>query len=171
MILNRVVVNLNFISIHKKNYFQVAAIYREGIETNSATFETDVLDWEMWDKKYLNFCRIAIEKDNQILAWAALSLVSKRKVYKGVAEISVYVKASEKGKGLGKKVLQKLIEISEQNKIWSLQVSIFRENKPSLYLFKKCGFRVIGFKENIGQLNGVWKDNIILERRSNFFIN
>lgn len=157
---------MNFVKINKENYLQVAAIYKEGIATNIATFETVVPDWKIWNNKFLSFGRIAIEKDNKILAWASLSPTSKREVYRGVAEVTVYVKASERGKGLGELLLRELIKISEQNSIWTLQASIFRENKASLHIHKKCGFRVVGFKEKIAQLHGVWQDNMMLERRS-----
>lgn len=157
---------MQFVEIYKENYNQVAEIYKEGIATNVATFETIVPDWETWNDKFLSLGRIALKENNQILAWASLSAVSKREVYKGVAEVSVYVKASERGKGLGVIILNELVRISENNNIWSLQASIFRENKASIVIHKKCGFRIIGYKEKIAQLNGVWHDNIILERRS-----
>lgn len=159
---------MDFVSINKKNYAQVATIYKEGILTTIATFETEVPDWEIWNKKYLPFGRIAIHENDKIIAWASLSAVSKRDVYKGVAEVSVYIKASERGKGLGEKILKELIKVSEENNIWTLQASIFRANKASLHIHEKCGFRVIGFKEKIAKLHGIWQDNIILERRSKF---
>ncbi|MFY9242801.1 MAG: N-acetyltransferase family protein [Polaribacter sp.] len=157
---------MNFVKINKEYYHQITEIYKEGIETNVATFETAVPDWKTWNNKYLPFCRIAIEENFRILAWASLSLVSKRDVYKGVAEVSIYVKTSERGKGLGEILLKELTKKSEENGIWSLQASIFRENVASLIIHKKCGFRVVGYKEKIAKLHSVWKDNIILERRS-----
>ena len=157
---------MQFAEIYKGNYNQIAAIYKEGIVTKVATFETIVPDWETWNDKFLSLGRIALEENNQILAWASLSAVSKREVYKGVAEVSVYVKASERGKGLGVIILNELVRISENNNIWSLQASVFRENKASIIIHEKCGFRIIGYKEKIAKLNGVWHDNIILERRS-----
>lgn len=157
---------MNFVEIHKEHYPEVAAIYKEGIDTNMATFETVVPDWKTWNNKFLPFSKIAIIKDDKIVAWAALSPTSKREVYKGVAEVSIYVKASERGKGLGEILLNRLIKVSEQNNIWSLQASIFRENEASIHIHKKCGFRVIGFKEKIAKLKNIWKDNVMLERRS-----
>ncbi|MEO9569734.1 MAG: N-acetyltransferase family protein [Polaribacter sp.] len=157
---------MKFIAIHKDNYNQVAEIYKEGIATNRATFETIVPGWKIWNNKFLSFGRIAIEKNNKILAWASLSSTSKREVYNGVAEVSVYVKGSERGKGLGEMILKELIKISEHNNIWTLQASIFRENKPSIHIHEKCGFRIIGYKEKIAKLHGVWQDNMMLERRS-----
>ena len=166
MIQVQVVVRMNFIEIIKDNYIQVSEIYKEGLETQIATFETKIPNWNTWNNKYHKFGRIALVENEKVIAWASLSSVSEREVYKGVAEVSVYVKASERGKGLGVKVLKELINISEQNNIWSLQASIFRENIASLQIHKKCGFRIIGFKEKIAKLNGIWKDNFLLERRS-----
>lgn len=160
------VVKMKFVEIRLENYNQIAAIYKEGIATNIATFETVVPDWETWNNKFHLFGRIAIEQEHTILGWASLTPTSKREVYKGVAEVTIYVKASERGKGLGKKLLKELIKISEKNNIWSLQASIFRENRASLHIHKKCGFRVIGYKEKIAQLHGIWQDNFMLERRS-----
>lgn len=157
---------MEFVEICEANYKQVVAIYQEGILTNIATFETEVPNWETWNTKYLPFCRIALKEKETILAWASLVAVSKREVYKGVAEVSVYVKTTERGKGLGEKILKELVKTSEENTIWSLQASVFRENKASLHIHEKCGFRIIGYKEKIAKLNGVWKDNFLLERRS-----
>lgn len=161
-----VVVKMHFVEIKKDNYIQVSEIYKEGLETQIATFETKIPSWDTWNNKYHKFGRIALVENEKIIAWASLSSVSDREVYKGVAEVSVYVKASERGKGLGVKVLKELINISEENNIWSLQASIFRENNASLQIHKKCGFRIIGFKEKIAKLNSIWKDNFLLERRS-----
>ena len=158
-----------FVNICEKYYPQVAEIYKEGIATKIATFETKVPNWQTWNLKYHSFGRIALIEKNQVLAWGSLSATSIRAVYKGVAEVCIYVKDSERGKGLGGKLLNQLIIISEQNLIWSLQASVFKENEASLAMHKKCGFRVIGYKEKIAQLNCVWQDNIILERRSKLF--
>ena len=160
------VANLKFTTINSVNYPQIATIYNEGLTTNMATFETKVPDWDSWNLKYHPFCRIALEDENKILAWATLSKVSERTVYKGVAEVSIYVKNTARGNGFGKKILLKLISESEKNGIWSLQASIFRQNKASFYIHEKCGFRRIGYKEKIAKLHGVWQDNIILEKRS-----
>jgi len=157
---------MDFIEITEKNYNQVAEIYEEGIATGKATFETKIPKWEAWDASHLSFGRIALIENNQMLGWAALSPVSSRCVYGGVAEVSVYVAEAARGKGVGKTLLNKLKEISEQNNIWTLQSSIFRNNSSSKALHLKCGFREIGYKEKIGQLNGVWLDNVLLERRS-----
>ncbi|WP_405607081.1 GNAT family N-acetyltransferase [Polaribacter sp. Asnod1-A03] len=156
----------SIVTIDKENYNEVATIYKEGIATNMATFETVVPDWETWNNKYLSIGRIGLKENDKIVAWGSLAATSKREVYKGVVEVSVYVKAAERGNGLGEKILKELIAISEKNNIWSLQAGVFRENEASIYLHKKCGFRVIGFKEKIAQLYGVWKDNVLLEKRS-----
>jgi len=145
---------------------QVQQIYGEGIATGIATFETTVPDWESWDSAHLKIGRIAAMDGDKMLGWASLAGVTNRCVYQGVAEVSVYVAADSRGNGIGKMLLHKLIEISEENKIWTLQAGIFRENTASQLLHKKCGFREIGYREKIGQLNGVWKDNVLLERRS-----
>ncbi|NNE25862.1 MAG: N-acetyltransferase [Saprospiraceae bacterium] len=150
----------------KSLFDQVQKIYKQGLDTGIATFEVTVPEWESWDRSHLDIGRIAVVEHNSMLGWAALSPVSNRCVYGGVAEVSVYVSASARGKSVGTILLNKLIQISEQHNIWTLQAGIFRENIASLQLHKKCGFRVIGYREKIGQRNGVWKDNIILERRS-----
>lgn len=161
-----IVVSMKLIEISAENYSEVARIYGEGLLTGTATFETTIPSWEKWDTGHLSFGRIlAVEADNYF-GWASLSPVSSRCVYGGVAEVSVYVSNSARGKGVGEFLLKKLIEISEENNIWTLQSGIFRENVASHKLHTKCGFREIGFKERVGQLRGVWKDNVLLERRS-----
>lgn len=158
---------MQYTSIREGNYAEVARIYLEGIATGLATFETSAPTWEAWDKNHLSFGRIAaLNSDGQMEGWACLSPVSSRCVYGGVAEVSVYVSQAARGKGLGQTLLQQLITESEQNGIWTLQSGIFRENVPSIKIHEKCGFRIIGYKERIGQLKGVWKDNMLLERRS-----
>lgn len=153
-------------NITERNYKEVGEIYAEGIETGMATFETKVPSWAEWDKAHLDKGRIVATKGEDILGWASLSPVSSRCVYGGVAEVSVYVKASARGQGVGKFLLTHLIDQSEAAKIWTLQSGVFPENTGSIKLHKKCGFRIIGNRERIGKLAGVWKDNILLERRS-----
>ncbi len=161
-----IVASMNLIEISEENYPEVARIYGEGLLTGTATFETTIPNWEKWDAGHLSFGRIlAVEKD-RYLGWASLSSVSSRCVYGGVAEVSVYVSDSARGKGVGEFLLKKLIEISEENNIWTLQSGIFRDNVASRELHIKCGFREVGYKEKVGQLHGVWKDNVLLERRS-----
>ncbi|OAD91589.1 phosphinothricin acetyltransferase [Aequorivita soesokkakensis] len=157
---------MKLIEISEENYPEVARIYGEGLQTGTATFETTIPNWEKWDAGHLSFGRILAVEDNNYLGWAALSPVSSRCVYGGVAEVSVYVAEAARGKGAGAFLLKNLIEISEANNIWTLQSGIFRDNVASHKLHIKCGFREVGYKEKVGQLHGVWKDNVLLERRS-----
>lgn len=145
---------------------EVSEIYKEGIQTAMATFETEIPSWDQWDKNHIDTCRIVAKRGDQILGWAALSEVSSRCVYGGVAEISIYVAEKSRGFKIGEKLLNHLIIESERNGFWTLQSGIFPENTASLKLHKKAGFRKIGYREKIGQLNGVWKDNILMEKRS-----
>jgi L-amino acid N-acyltransferase YncA len=144
----------------------VREIYREGIATGNATFEIDLPAWEKWDAAHRKDCRLLARNAEQIFGWAALSPVSARRVYSGVAEVSVYVAASARGVGVGKTLLQALIEESERNEIWTLQAGIFPENTASVTLHKSCGFRKLGVRRRIGKLREVWRDVLLLERRS-----
>lgn len=144
----------------------VLTIYEQGIETGMATFETAVPTWETWDAGHLPNSRFIARHGEQVIGWAALSPVSSRCVYEGVAEVSVYVAAVARGQGVGKSLLQKLVTASEQDGIWTLQASLFPENAPSLALHQSCGFRVIGRRERIAQLQSIWRDTFFLERRS-----
>lgn len=157
---------MKFVSITRENYNQVAEIYKEGLATKMATFETEVPNWDQWNKKFLPFCRIALVRKNEVLGWATLTAVSPRTVYRGVAEVTIYVKSSDQQRGLGKLLLDELITQSEQQGIWSLQASIFRDNDVSIRLHEKCGFRVLGYKEKIAKRDGIWHDTFMLERRS-----
>jgi L-amino acid N-acyltransferase YncA len=152
------------------DWLQVAEIYREGIETGNATFQQDVPSWEEWDKSHIRTCRIVAEKEGVIAGWAALLPVSARPVYKGVAEVSVYVSEKYKGQKTGTQLLEALISNSEGNGFWTLQSSIFRENIASLKIHKNLGFREVGYRERIGKMNGVWRDTILLERRSSYIV-
>ncbi len=144
----------------------VLAIYQEGIETGMATFETAVPTWEKWDTGHLAGCRFVARCEGQVIGWAALSPVSSRCVYEGVAEVSVYIAAAARGQGVGKALLQTLVNASEHDNFWTLQASLFPENEASLALHQACGFRVVGRRERIAQLHGVWRDTLFLERRS-----
>src|SRR5581483_900424 len=144
----------------------VREIYREGIATGNATFETELPDWEKWNRGHLACCRLVARNGAQVFGWAALSAVSTRKVYAGVAEVSVCVASSARGAGVGKALLQSLIRESERQGIWTLQAGIFPENTGSIALHRACGFREIGKRERVGQLNGVWRSTTLLERRS-----
>ena len=145
---------------------RVRRIYLEGIATGQATFQQDAPEWEAWDKSHLPHSRIVALKDGDVVGWAALSPVSARPVYRGVAEVSVYVGERFRGNGLGFQLLQELVLQSEQSGSWTLQASIFPENRASVRIHEKCGFRLLGRREKIGQLNGVWRDTVILECRS-----
>lgn len=152
--------------IEPKDSEAVTNIYKLGIDTGVATFETEIPSWSKWDNSHLKTCRFAAWSDNKIVGWAALSPVSDRCVYGGVAEVSVYVDPAFSGKGIGEQLMNRLIRESENEGIWTLQSGIFRENEASIYLHQKVGFRQIGYREKIGKRNGVWHDNIIMERRS-----
>lgn len=145
---------------------QVRSIYLEGISTGQATFETEAPDWEKWNSSHLPLCRLVARRGELLAGWAALSLVSSRRVYSGVAEVSVYVAESFRGLGIGLDLLNALVNCSEQHGIWTLQAGILAENESSLTLHKKCGFREVGRRERIGKLGETWRDVILLERRS-----
>ena len=144
----------------------VLAIYQQGIETGVATFETAVPTWETWDAGHLANSRFVSQRGEQLIGWAALSPVSSRCVYEGVAEVSVYIATAVRGQGVGKSLLKKLVAASEQDGIWTLQASLFPENAASLAIHQSCGFRVVGRRERIARLHGVWRDTLFLERRS-----
>lgn len=152
--------------ITKDNFSEVVEIYKQGLATNIATFQNDLPQWEDWNKGHLDFCRISIYENNKMLGWTALTPVSSRCVYAGVAEVSVYIAQKERGKGIGKILLNELIKQSEANGIWMLQSGIFSENQSSIKLHEKCGFRMVGYREKIGKKNGIWKDNVLMEHRS-----
>jgi L-amino acid N-acyltransferase YncA len=144
----------------------VRNIYSEGTATGNATFETETPEWTKWDQNHLQECRLIARDRERVLGWAALTPVSTRRVYSGVAEVSVYVAAEARGGGVGKMLLQSLIEHSERCGIWTLQAGIFPENVPSVALHKLCGFREVGLRQKLGQRSGVWRDVLLLERRS-----
>jgi len=145
----------------------IYAIYCKGIATGQATFETKPPTWKQWDDNHLSICRFVVRSRNKVIAWAALSPISQRKCYKGVAEISLYVDTSYRGQGVGKILMRALIEESERCAIWTLQGSTFPENTGSLHLQKIFGFRSVGRRKLIACHYGVWRDTIIMERRSN----
>jgi L-amino acid N-acyltransferase YncA len=144
----------------------VKTIYEEGIATGNATFQTAAPGWEEWDAAHLKNSRLVAIENDKVLGWAALTPVSGRCVYAGVAEVSVYVAAAARGKGIGKKLLQALIESGEKNNLWTLQAGIFPENQSSIKIHEDCGFRIVGKRERIGKMNSIWRDTILLERRS-----
>ncbi|HMF91562.1 MAG TPA: GNAT family N-acetyltransferase [Candidatus Angelobacter sp.] len=144
----------------------VRAIYEEGISTGDATFEQSAPTWEKWDTGHLASCRLVARDGNQLLGWAALSPVSARKVYAGVAEVSVYVTERARGKKIGSRLLSELVAASERAGIWTLNAGIFPENTASIALHKRHGFLVVGTRERIGCMNGRWRDVTLMERRS-----
>ncbi len=152
--------------ITAEDWSNVSSIYKDGIATGVATFETEVPSWDQWNASHLKMCRLAAWIANQLVGWAALSPVSSRCVYGGVAEVSVYVHTRFQGKGIGSKLLEHLITESEQESIWTLQSGIFPQNIASINLHKKLGFRTIGYRERIGKLGDTWYNNVLMERRS-----
>lgn len=144
----------------------VRTIYEAGIATGVATFETQTPEWAAWDAGHRADCRLAAVRDGQVIGWAALSPVSKRVVYAGVAEVGIYVAPAFQRQGVGTQILQALIMASEEAGIWTLQSRIIAANTASLRLHVGCGFREVGIQERIGKLHGVWHDTIMLERRS-----
>jgi L-amino acid N-acyltransferase YncA len=144
----------------------VKTIYEEGIATGHATFQTSAPGWEEWDAAHLPEARLVAVENDTILGWAALTPVSGRCVYAGVAEVSVYVSAAARGKGLGKQLLNALVAASEAAGLWTLQAGIFPENAASIAIHEACGFRVLGTREKIGKMPGQWRDTVLLERRS-----
>ncbi|WP_281975308.1 GNAT family N-acetyltransferase [Halobacillus litoralis] len=149
-----------------EDWEQVRRIYIEGIDTGHATFEKEIPSWKSWNTVHSPDCRIVARSKEKILGWAAISPVSKRNVYAGVAEVSVYVSQFSMGKGIGNLLLQALINKSEENGFWTLQSGIFPENVASLKVHYKNGFREVGRRERIGKMDGIWRDTILLERRS-----
>jgi L-amino acid N-acyltransferase YncA len=148
------------------DWADVRTIYAEGIATGQATFETGTPSWEAWDGSHLPCARLVARQDETVVGWAALSPVSTRKAYAGVAEVSVYVAQNHRGAGVGHELLEALISESEENGIWSLQGVMFPENAASVALHERCGFCEVGRRERIGMLHGVWRDTLLLERRS-----
>jgi L-amino acid N-acyltransferase YncA len=145
---------------------EVARIYQQGIETGNATFETEVPSWEDWDGAHLPGQRFVAERDGRVVGWIALAPVSSRACYRGVAEISVYVEEGARRGGVGSQLLAAVVDSAERAGIWTLQTSVFPENGASLALLRRLGFRVVGTRERIGRLHGVWRDTVLVERRS-----
>jgi L-amino acid N-acyltransferase YncA len=149
-----------------RDWDAVRAIYLEGIATGNATFAQAAPAWEKWDAEHLPSCRIVARSDGAVLGWAALSPVSSRTVYAGVAEVSIYVAERARGRGIGRLLMSKLVAESEAAGIWTLQAGIFPENTASIALHTKAGFRLVGTRERLGCMNGLWRDVALLERRS-----
>ena len=149
-----------------RHWGEVRAIYSDGLATVDATFETEAPEWERWDASHLVCCRLVALEEARVAGWAALSPVSARKAYAGVAEVSVYVGARFRGIGLGRKLLSALVSESEAAGVWTLQASIFPENAASVALHLACGFREVGRRERIARRDGRWRDTVLFERRS-----
>jgi L-amino acid N-acyltransferase YncA len=152
--------------MHQGDWPTVAAIYAEGIATGDATFETAVPSYEAWDAAHLAAPRLVWRHDGEVTGFAALAPVSTREVYRGVAEVTLYVAEAARGQGIGRRLLEALIREAEAAGIWTLQAAIFPENEASVALHRACGFRVVGRRERLGELRGTWRDVLLLERRS-----
>lgn len=161
--------NLSIETLLPADWEQVREIYLEGIATGLATFETEAPPWERWDAAHHPFARLTARQAERMLGWVALAPVSSRAVYRGVADVSIYICASARGQGVGGALLRAVIAESERHGIWTLQSGIFATNTASLALHRACGFREVGYRERIGQLGGVWYDTILMERRSSLF--
>ena len=148
------------------DWIAVADIFKQGMETNNATFDKVIPTWEEWDKAHITSCRIIAEKENEVIAWAALLPVSPRVCFSGVAELSIYVDSKHRGLNVGSMLLKQLILESEKEGFWTLHAGIFPENIASIKLHKSLNFREIGYREKIGKMNNVWRDIVLLERRS-----
>ena len=145
----------------------VRRIYREGIDTNLATFQSECPTWEEWDASHLKDCRLVITEAGRVLGWAALTAVSGRCVYAGVAEVSIYIAQDHRGQGAGKALLLELIRFSEKSGFWTLQSGIMQNNAASIRLHESCGFRMVGYREKIGRDRfGTWRNTVLMEKRS-----
>jgi phosphinothricin acetyltransferase len=144
----------------------VQEVYEEGIATGNGTFETAAPSWGAWDRDHLPECRLVARLDGRVVGWAALTPVSRRAVYRGVGDLSLYVATEVRGQGIGRALLERLIAESEGAGIWTLQAGVFPENEASLALHRSCGFRDVGVRERIGRHGDRWRDVILLEHRS-----
>ena len=144
----------------------VLEIYRQGLDSGEASFETEPPDWPAWQARHHAFCRLVWEQDDRVLGWAALAPVSARDCYRGVAEVSIYVAGNALGRGIGGRLMGAIVDESEKNGIWTLYSSIFPENEATLKLHLNHGFRKVGIRQRIAKQHGRWRDTLILERRS-----
>ncbi len=150
----------------KSDFPSVKDIYQQGIDSGDATFQEQAKDYDDWNESLLPNCRLVAENNGQVIGWAALSSASNRCVYSGIAEVSVYVSSNSQGSGVGNSLLDALIKASEEEGIWTLQAGIFPENKVSIHIHSKHGFKMLGIREKLGQMNGIWRDIVFMERRS-----
>ena len=163
------VLDFALLPMQSVDYPSVSRIFTQGIETGNATYDTSAAVWEDWDAKHLMHSRWVVKSANEgsVLGWAALSPVSSRVVFSGVAELSIYVDTDYLGKGLGNVLMEAVVASSEENEIWMLQSGIFPENQASIGMHEKFGFRLVGRRERIGKMaNGIWRDIVLLDRRS-----
>lgn len=160
--------NYTIEEMKESDWDEVSKIYLEGVNTGIATFQNSIPTFEDWNNGHVKSCRLVAKSDGKVLGFIALSPTSSRPVYSGVAEVSIYIGANYRGLGLGQALMINLIKLSEENNFWTLQSGIIRENVSSIELHKKCGFREIGIREKVAQMdNGVWHDTVLMERRSN----
>jgi phosphinothricin acetyltransferase len=153
-------------AMQAEDWSAVEAIYRAGIETGNASFETRPPTWEQFDREHLREARLVVRDCGDVVAFGALTPVSDRCVYAGVAEVSIYVAAGSRGRGMGRLLLERLVRASERAGIWTLQAGIFPENRASVALHRRCGFREVGVRERLGRMGERWRDVLLLERRS-----
>ena len=158
--------DIHITNFSEEDWEKIKAIYKEGIETGYSTLETEVPTWENWEKNLVEECKLVARSQDEVLGWAVISKFSSRKVYSGVADVSIYIKESARGKGLGEKLLDALIEESEKQGYWTLQSKIFPNNTVSIKLHLKCGFRKVGIREGLGKRKGKAQDILLMERRS-----
>ena len=152
--------------ITEKHWPEVRAIYESGLATGNANFSHQVPDWDEWDKTHVKNCRLVATENAEVLGWAALTAISDHCVFAGVAEVSIYIAENSRGKGIGKLLLSNLIKQSEENNFWTLESRIFVENLASIKIHEDCGFNMIGTRKKIGKMNDVWRDTLLMERRS-----
>ena len=158
---------LSIRSMTPEDWPAVARVYQEGMDTNLATFQTECPSWEEWNAAHLQQCRLVAVVDDAVAGWAALSPYSSRSVYSGVAHLSIYISQEARGVGVGKALLTAMIAASEEAGFWTLQSGIMENNAASIALHNSCGFRLVGYREKIGQdRNGVWRNTLLMERRS-----
>ena len=153
-------------ALRPEDWEAVRRIYLEGLATGNASFETEAPPWAQWDESHHAHSRLVARRGGEVLGWAALAPVSRRRCYAGVAEVSIYVAAAARGAGVGKALLRAVIAASERHGLWTLQGATFAENAASLRLQESCGFRVLGRRERVAQRDGVWRDTVLTERRS-----
>lgn len=159
-------IDVTIVPMTPSDWPDVRKIYADGIATGHATFETSVPDWETWDRNHHQVCRLVARARHRVVAWAALSPVSARACYAGVAEHSIYVDESFRGRGIGKLLLASFVAESDAAGFWTLQSGIFPENLPSIAIHLACGFRIVGRRKRVAMLHGVWRDTVVVERRS-----